>query len=386
MKLYEYQAKARFAIYHIPVPEAKLAETPTDAYEIAKSFDQRVVLKAQELSGHRHRSEGIRFAATPEQARMQARQLFEARIDGFAVKNILIETEVKVKRSLYLAIANDRSVGGINLIASVEGDVDITNLARVNPDVIIREYIDPFIGLRTYQLTHILGTLNLPRVLWEPFRQIAMRLYQCYVESDATLIELNPLAITQDDELIALDGKFSIDDNALFRHPGLMGLRDLTLEYDAERQARIAGLTYVKLDGQIGCVVNGAGLSMTMMDIICLYGDDEIYPANFLDIGGGAKAERIKAALGIISEDTDVAAVLVCIFGGITRCDEVARGIIEAYEAFSLQTPVIIRLQGTHAETARKMLQAADIPHLIEAHSLVDAARKAVSAARSIPA
>ncbi len=261
--------------------------------------------------------------------------------------------------------------------------MDIEEIAHTKPEAVIREHIDPVMGLQGFQIVGVANAMNLPREHWKAFGQIARALYACYSASDATLAEINPLIVNGDNQLVALDGKVSIDDNALFRHPELASQRDTSAEAEAETIAREADISYVKLDGQIGCMVNGAGLAMTTMDMTQLYGADKgIGPANFLDIGGGAKADKVAKALRIILSDPNVSSVLINIFGGITRCDEVARGMIEAYNEVKPVVPIVIRLQGTNAKEGREIIQAANIPTLIAAATLTEAAQKAVAAAQ----
>ncbi|MEP0763735.1 MAG: ADP-forming succinate--CoA ligase subunit beta, partial [Chloroflexota bacterium] len=278
-----------------------------------------------------------------------------------------------------LGVTNDRAARRPLIMASAEGGMDIEEVNRVSPEKIIREHIDPFLGLRDYQIRNLAYGIELPRELWKPFMKIAQALYRCYAESDATLAEINPLIIDGEGQLLAVDGKMSIDDNALFRHPDLAELRDTSAEPEAETRARAAGLSYIKLDGTIGCMVNGAGLAMTTMDMTKLFGGA---PANFLDIGGGAKAETVAMALRIILSDPNVKAVLFNIFGGITRCDEVARGILAALAEVPVDLPMVVRLVGTNEEEGRALLDAANIPHMETARTLAEAARKAVEAAQ----
>jgi succinyl-CoA synthetase beta subunit len=262
------------------------------------------------------------------------------------------------------------------MIASAAGGVDIEEVAAKTPEKIIKIHIDPLLGLRDYQSRDIAASIDLPRELWRDFSRIAAGLWQAYKDNDAELAEINPLVITKDNKLIALDGKMLIDDNALFRHPDLAEIRDIDEEAPAETEARRHGLSFIKLDGNIGCMVNGAGLAMTSMDIVKLFGGE---PANFLDIGGGAGAEKVAAAMRIILADPNVKAVLFNIFGGITRCDEVARGILTAMEEVKPKVPMVVRLVGTNAEEGRKLLENAN---MITAETLADAAQKAVAAAK----
>jgi succinyl-CoA synthetase beta subunit len=383
LNLHEYQSKARFATYGIPVPQGKVASTPDEVYAIAQELGGAVVVKSQVLVGGRGKAGGIKLAKTPDEARARAEEILGMSIKGHTVHKVLVDPAANIAQEIYLGITNDRAAAKPVLMASSQGGVEIEEVNRTNPELIIREHIDPFMGLYNYQTVKVALGIDLPREHWRAFSKITQDLYRCFIESDAVLAEINPLVITGEGKLIALDGKMSIDDNALSRHPDLAAQRDTDAEPPAETRAREAGISYVKLDGQIGCMVNGAGLAMTTMDMTKLYGDKYgIGPANFLDVGGGAKADQVSAALQIILSDPNVKAVLFNIFGGITRGDEVARGIIEAYNQIKPTVPMIIRLQGTNAEEGRAIIDAAQIPNVITAATLTEAAQKAVEAAR----
>jgi len=379
VNLHEYQSKARFAEYGIPIPKGKVAHSPQQAYEIAKELGAPVVVKAQVLTGGRGKAGGVKLAQTPEEAERHADAILGMDISDHKVLRVLVDTASTIQKEIYLGVTNDRAARRPLIMASAEGGMDIEEVNRVSPEKIIREHIDPFLGLRDYQIRNLAYGIELPRELWKPFMKIAQALYRCYAESDATLAEINPLIIDGEGQLLAVDGKMSIDDNALFRHPDLAELRDTSAEPEAETRARAAGLSYIKLDGTIGCMVNGAGLAMTTMDMTKLFGGA---PANFLDIGGGAKAETVAMALRIILSDPNVKAVLFNIFGGITRCDEVARGILAALAEVPVDLPMVVRLVGTNEEEGRALLDAANIPHMETARTLAEAARKAVEAAQ----
>jgi succinyl-CoA synthetase beta subunit len=295
------------------------------------------------------------------------------KIKELPVRKVLIDEAASIDKEIYLGITNDRSARKPVMISSSAGGVEIEEVARDTPEKIVRVYIDPLLGLRDYQARDIAAGIDLPRDHWRIFGQIANGLWQAYRESDATLAEINPLVITSKDQLLAVDGKMVLDDNALFRHPDLAEMRDLDVEDPSEIEARKYGLVFIKLDGDIGCMVNGAGLAMTTMDIIKLFGGS---PANFLDIGGGASAEKVTTALRIILTDPNVKTVLFNIFGGITRGDEVARGILTALNKVQTEMPMVIRLVGTNAEEGRQILSDAD---MITAETLADAAKKAVA-------
>lgn len=383
MKLHEYQSKARFAAFGIPTPPGQTATTPAEVYEIALHFGGPVAIKSQVLAGSRGRAGGIRIATTADEARQHATEIMNAPIQGLVTRQLLIEPVINIRQEIYLGITNDRIAARPVLIASAAGGIDIDHVANRDPAAIMREYIDPILGLRAYQITHIASDINLPRHLWRPFRLITRALYACYLQSDASLAEINPLAITEDEEFIAVDGKLIIDDNALYRHPDLAALRDVEAEHQAETLARKARLSYIRLDGQIGCLVNGAGLGMTVMDMINDYGSEEIGPANFLDIGGGADASRVSAALHIVLADPDVRSVLVNIFGGMTRCDEVAAGLIQIWRELKPDLPFIIRFEGTNAYEGWQLIEEANLPNIHRASSLTQLVRLAVEAAQA---
>ena len=383
MNLHEHQSKARFGMYGIPVPQGKVAVNAEEVFQIARELGGPVVVKSQVLVGGRGKAGGIKLAKTPEEARVVASSILGSRIRGHTVHKVLVDPAANIAQEIYLSITNDRAAARPVLMASSEGGIEIEEVNRTHPEAIIREHIDPFMGLYSYQAVKVALSIDLPREHWRAFGRIAQALYRCYVESDAVLAEINPLVITAEGQMIALDGKMSIDDNALPRQQELAAQRDTSAEPEAETQAREADISYVKLDGQIGCMVNGAGLAMTTMDMTKLYGqNDGIGPANFLDIGGGARAEQVAAALNIILSDPNVKTVLINIFGGITRGDEVAQGIIEAYDAVKPNVPMIIRLQGTNADEGLALINEAHIGNLITASTLTEAAQKAVDAAK----
>lgn len=376
MKLHEYQSKQIFAKYGVPIPKGRVAATADGAKQIAQELGSRVVVKAQVLVGGRGKAGGIRLAKKPQEAEDVAAQILAMEIKGLPVRKVLVDEAAEIEAEIYLGITNDRAARKPVMMASSEGGVDIEEVARVSPEKIIRGHIDPLLGLRDYQTRDIAASIDLPRQLWRSFGVIASGLWAAYIESDATLAEINPLVITASEMLLAVDGKMVLDDNALFRHPNLSDMRDLDVEDEAETKARKYGLSFIKLDGDIGCMVNGAGLAMTSMDIIKLYGGE---PANFLDIGGGASADKVAAALRIILSDPNVKAVLFNIFGGITRGDEVARGILTALKDVNSNVPMVTRLVGTNAEEGMRILANA---RMITADTLADAAHKAVSVAK----
>lgn len=376
MKLHEYQSKQIFSEFGIPISKGQVASTPQDAEKIASEMGGKVVIKAQVLVGGRGKAGGIKIAKTPEEAKIIASEILNKEIKGLPVRKILIDEIADIQTEIYFGITNDRGAGKPVMMASSAGGVDIEEVASKTPEKIVKVHIDPLLGLQNYNILDIAVGIELPRELWKEFTKIAHGLWQAYKENDATLAEINPLIITKDQHLIAVDGKMIIDDNALFRHPNLAEMRDLDIEADSEIEAQKHDLTYIKLDGEIGCMVNGAGLAMATMDIIKYFGGE---PANFLDIGGGANEEKVSAALGIILKDLNVKAVLFNIFGGITRGDLVAKGILSALEEIKPEIPLIIRLVGTNSVEGREILAQAD---MITAETLADAAQKAVKAAR----
>ncbi|MBN1886440.1 MAG: ADP-forming succinate--CoA ligase subunit beta [Thermoflexales bacterium] len=387
MKLHEYQSKALFARYGIPISHGQVATTPDEARAIAADLGRRVVVKAQVLVGGRGKAGGIRLAGTPDEAYEVASKILGMDIKGLTVRQVLVDEASDIRQELYLGVVIDRAARRVTLMASAAGGIEIEEVARKTPEKLTRLQVDPFIGLRDYQARQIAYFLKLPAELVRDFTAILRGLYECFLACDASLAEINPLVVTREGKLLALDGKIVLDDNGLFRHSELASLRAVDEEREAESEARQHGLSYIKLDGEIGCMVNGAGLAMTTMDLVQLFGSQ---PANFLDIGGGATAERVAAALRIILSDPNVKAVLFNIFGGITRCDEVAKGIVTALGQVPTELPMVIRLVGTNedegrailAEAASASMAKAAPPSVQTSSTLVEAARKAVAAAK----
>ena len=379
MNLHEYQSKKRFADFGIPIPVGDIAHTPEEVYSLARDAEGAVVVKAQVLVGGRGKAGGIKLARTPEEAQECAREILGMTIKDHVVHTVLVDPAANIEQEIYLGIANDRAAAKPVLMASAEGGVEIEEINRLRPEAIVREHVDPVAGLFDYQAVKLASGIDLPRPHWRAFGMIVSALVRCFEESDAELAEINPLVITREGTLLALDGKMVIDDNALPRQPELAALRDPDSGTEAENLAREAGISYVRLDGQIGCMVNGAGLAMTTMDMTKLYGEDKgVGPANFLDIGGGARADTVATALRIILSDANVKVVLCNIFGGITRGDEVARGILSAFAEVQPEVPMIIRLQGTNAEEGSAIINEANIPGIQAANTLTEAARMAV--------
>jgi len=376
MKLHEYQSKQIFAKYGVPIPKGRVAATAAEAKQIASELGGRVVIKSQVLVGGRGKAGGIKVANNPNEAEQHASQILAMEIKGLPVRKVLVDEAAGIEQEIYLGITNDRAAKKPVIMASAAGGVDIEEVAATTPEKIIKMHVDPLLGIKDYQTRDIAAGIDLPREHWKAFSSILKGLWQAYLESDATLAEINPLVITDDKRLAALDGKMLIDDNALFRHQDLADMRDIDEEAPSETEARRYGLTFIKLDGNIGCMVNGAGLAMATMDITKYFGGS---PANFLDIGGGAGADKVAAAMRIILDDPNVKAILINIFGGITRCDEVAKGIITAMEEVKPKVPMVVRLVGTNAEEGRELLANAN---MITAETLADAAQKAVAAAK----
>jgi succinyl-CoA synthetase beta subunit len=376
MKLHEYQSKLIFAKYGIPIPKGRVASTATEARQIAEELGGRVVVKSQVLVGGRGKAGGIRLAKSPKETEEIATQILGMEIKGLPVRKVLIDEAANIEQEIYLGITNDRSTRRPVIMASAAGGVEIEEVARTTPEKILKVHIDPLLGLKDFQSRYIAAGIDLPRDNWKEFAKISLGLWKAYSENDATLAEINPLVITKDKHLVAVDGKMLIDDNALFRQTDLAEMRDLDEEASSETEARKYGLTFIKLDGQIGCMVNGAGLAMTTMDIVKLFGGE---PANFLDIGGGANSDKVAAALRIILSDRNVKVILINIFGGITRCDEVAKGILLALDEVKTNIPMVVRLVGTNAEEGIRLLADAK---MITAITLTDAAKKAVHAAQ----
>jgi len=376
VKLHEYQSKQIFARYGIPIPKGQIASTPEEARQIAADLGKRVVVKSQVLVGGRGKAGGIKVANDPDEAEQVASKILGMNIKGLTVRKVLVDEAADIQHEIYLGVVNNRAARRVTMMASAAGGMEIEQVARISPEKIIKVLIDPFIGLRDYQVRQLAFALGLKGDQIRDFGVIANGLYKAFLECDASLAEINPLVITGEGKLLAVDGKIVTDDNASFRHPDLAALRDVDEETPSEAEARKFGLSYIQLDGEIGCMVNGAGLAMTTMDIVKLFGGS---PANFLDIGGGASADKVAAALRIILADPNVKVVLFNIFGGITRCDEVARGIVQALQQVPTQVPMIARLVGTNEEEGRQILAGANMQ---TASTLVEAARKAVATAK----
>ena len=361
MKIHEYQAKELLARYGIPVPKGAVASTPEDAGRVAGEVGGRLVVKAQVHAGGRGKAGGIKAVSSPAEAEDAARSMLGTRLvtyqtgpEGVPVGSVLVEEAVDNARELYLGMVIDGSAGGVVAIASEAGGVEIEEVAASTPEKILRVPIDPMLGLQGYQGRKIAYGLNLEPGLVRPVAALVDGLYRAFEDLDCSLVEINPLVVTSDGRVLAVDAKVNLDDDALFKHRDLGELRDEAQEDPKEVEAGNAGVSYVKLDGNVGCIVNGAGLAMATMDVVGAAG---ARPANFLDVGGGADEEQVAKALSIILSDQSVEKVLVNIFGGILRCDVAARGLIMASEAMREQTrPMVVRMLGTNAEEGRGLL------------------------------
>jgi succinyl-CoA synthetase beta subunit len=386
MNLHEYQAKDVFRTFGIPVPAGRVAASAEEAVAAAESLGGPVwVVKAQVHAGGRGKAGGVKVVRDLEAVRAAAAGMLGRRLvtpqtgaEGLPIDKVYVETGSEIAREVYLSLTLNRDQGRVALIASVAGGMDIEEVAAHTPEQIVSVSVHPAAGLQPYQCRKLAFALGLAGAQLAAFQKIAAALYQLYLERDASLVEINPLIVTKAGDLLALDAKINIDANALFRQPQLAGMRDAAQEDPMERRAAEHDLNYVSLDGNIACMVNGAGLAMATMDLIKLHGGK---PANFLDVGGGATSERVTAAFQLILSNPNVEAVLVNIFGGIVRCDLIAEGVINAVKHVGVKVPVVVRLEGTNAPQARAMLAQSGLT-ITAAADLTDAARKAVSLAK----
>ena len=387
MKIHEYQGKALLKEYGVPVPRGIVARTPEEAEAAAKELGTDVVVvKAQIHAGGRGKGGGVKIAKSPAEAKEIASQILGMMLvthqtgpEGREVKTLLIEEGLPIDKEFYLGITLDRVTGRNTFMASAAGGMDIEKVAAETPELILKETIDPSVGLRPFQARKLAFGLGLPNELVNQAAKFMLTLYEAYEKIDASLVEINPFLLTKDNRLIALDAKVNFDDNAMYRHKEYAELRDLNEEEPLEIEASKFDLNYIKLDGNIGCMVNGAGLAMATMDIIKLSGGE---PANFLDVGGGASQERVEQAFKILLADENVKAVLINIFGGIVRCDMVANGVVAAAKNLGVSIPIVARLEGTNVEEGRRVLHDSDIG-IIPATTMNDAAEKVVSAANA---
>ena len=376
MKIHEYQAKQIFARYGVPIPAGDVASTPSEARAVAERLGKRVVIKAQVLVGGRGKAGGIKLASTPEEAEAAASQILGMDIKGLTVEKVLVEEAANIAQEYYIGIILDRAAQKNVLMVSAAGGIDIEEVAATTPEKIARAWIDPGLGLRDYQMRQALFDAGIERSAVNGALKFLRVLYKTYIDIDCSLAEINPLALTAEGALIAADAKINIDDNALFRHPELSEHAAESVDDPLEAEAHRRGLQYVRLGGDIGVIGNGAGLVMGTLDEVKDAGGS---PANFLDIGGGAKAEVVANALEVVLMDPNVKGVLFNIFGGITRGDEVARGIIAGTERIDVRVPIVVRLTGTNAAEGREILQTSS---LVPAETMQDAAAKIVELAR----
>jgi len=387
MNIHEYQAKEILASYGVPVPKGKVAFSPDEAVAAAKELGSAItVVKAQINAGGRGKEGAVKVVKTIEEVREHATNNLGMTLvthqtgpEGKKVRKLYIEEGSNIKHEYYLSLVMDRETSGITFIASREGGMDIEEVAENNPEKIIKVHVDPTIGLQAFHCRKIAFGLELSGDVAKKMMKFIQNIYKCFVEKDASQVEINPLIETAEGDVMALDAKFNFDPNALYRQKDIAALRDEHEEDPLEVEASKHDLNYIKMDGVIGCMVNGAGLAMATMDIIELYGSS---PANFLDVGGGATKEKVKEAFKLILSDTNVKGILVNIFGGIMRCDIIADGVIKAAAEIGISIPVVVRLAGTNAEMGRKMLDESELS-LISAEDLDDAAKKIVNAVKT---
>jgi succinyl-CoA synthetase beta subunit len=386
MNIHEYQAKEIFRRFGVPAADGGVAFTPEEAEKVARSLKADVIaVKAQIHAGGRGKAGGIKIVKTPEAAAKAARELIgkvlvthQTGPQGKEVRKVLVEAGSVPKRELYLSVLIDRTISRPSFLASTEGGMDIEAVAAKTPEKILKEPIDPAVGMQPYQARKIAYSLGLGGNYLQPTVNLILSVYRTFVETDASLIEINPLIIDQQDRVMALDAKMNFDDNALFRHKDIAAMRDLNEEDPREVEASKFNLNYIGLTGNIACMVNGAGLAMATMDIIKHYGGE---PANFLDVGGGASTEQVTEAFKILCADKNVRGILVNIFGGIMKCDVIANGILIAVKQVKVNVPLVVRLEGTNVELGKKILKESGLA-IIPADSMADAAQKIVAAAK----
>lgn len=377
MKIHEYQAKEFFAAAGIPVPPGRVVTTPDDAQKAAEEIGKPVVVKAQVLVGGRGKAGGVKLAKDPAEAREKAAEILGMDIKGETVEKVLVTEAVDIAKEIYVGIILDRGSQKPLIMSSSEGGVEIEVVAREKPEAIHRVTVDPRDGMMSYHARGIAQKLDGDFNIARQIATIIEKLYRVYNDTDASLAEINPLIVTSDGEVKAIDAKINIDDSALYRHRNIEEMRDLSAEDAGEAKARDAGLSFVRLSGNVGCIVNGAGLAMATMDLVKTYGGE---PANFLDIGGSSNPEKVVNALSIILEDKNVRSILFNIFGGITRCDDVARGLLSAFEQFKgLDVPIVVRLTGTNEDEAREILS--ELTSLHTAETMDEAVKKAIELA-----
>jgi succinyl-CoA synthetase beta subunit len=385
VKIHEYQAKALLREFGVPVPGGDVATTPAEAKAIAARLGGRVVVKAQVHAGGRGKAGGIKVVDDAEAAERAAREILGMRLrtpqtpaEGIQVRAVLVEEASAIEREIYLSITLDRARATHVVMASASGGMDIEEVAARSPEKIVREWAHPALGIQDYQVRRLVYGLGLAGDQFKRAAAMIRSLFTLYLACDASLVEVNPLIVTQDGRVQALDAKLNFDDNALWRHPAIVALRDVNEEDPLDVEASKYNLNYIKLDGNVGCMVNGAGLAMATMDIVKLAGGE---PANFLDVGGGASPEQIENAFRILSSDRNVKAVFINVFGGILRCDRLAAGVIAAIRKLGLRLPVVVRMEGTNVEQGRTMLAESGLA-LTNADDMGDGAKKAVALAR----
>lgn len=391
MKIHEYQAKQLFAQYGVPVPQGGVAFTPDEAVKVAQGLNSaKYVVKAQIHAGGRGKGGGVKVVDSLDGVKTAASAILGMQLithqtgpEGQKVKSVWVEEASSIVKELYLAFVMDRATARPVLMASTEGGMDIEEVAEHTPEKIVKIFIHPTVGLQAFQVRQVLFALNIPKAAQKEATALINGLYKLFIEQDCSLLEINPLVLTAEDGVKALDGKVNFDDNALFRHPALVALRDTDEEDPLEVEASKFNLNYIKLDGQVACMVNGAGLAMATMDIVKLYGAE---PANFLDVGGGANAEAIENAFRILLSDSAVKAVFINIFGGILRCDLLAEGVVAAAKKLGVSVPIIIRMKGTNYQAGKAILAASGITYRLEetmeaaAQAVVDSLKHAVPA------
>lgn len=379
MNIHEYQAKEILQEYGVVVPEGKVAFTVDEAVNIAKEFGDMVVVKAQIHAGGRGKGGGVKLAKNVDEARQLAQKILGMTLvtpqtgpEGKVVKRLLITRACNIKKEMYIGLVVDRSTSRVVMMASEEGGVEIEEVAARTPEKIFKEVVDPLVGLAPFQARRLAYALNIPKPLVGKAVAFMTGLYNAFVDKDCSMAEINPLIITEEGDIVALDAKLNFDSNALYRHPDVAKMRDLDEEDPNEIEASKYDLSYISLSGNIGCMVNGAGLAMATMDIIKYYGGE---PANFLDVGGGATTENVREAFKIILRDEKVKGILVNIFGGIMKCDVIATGVVEAAKQVGLTCPLVVRLEGTNVETGKEILKNSGL-NIIAADGLADAAEK----------
>lgn len=382
MNIHEYQAKAVLAKYGVAVPQGSVAFTVEEAVEAAKALGGKAVVKAQIHAGGRGKAGGVKLAKSLDEVKAHASELLgkvlvthQTGPAGKVVKRLLIEQLTDIKKEYYIGVVLDRASGRVVMMASAEGGMEIEEVAAKTPEKIFRETVDPATGLNPYQARNLAFSIGIPNELVNKAVKFMTALYHAFVDKDCSIAEINPLVETGDGQIMALDAKLNFDDNALYRHPEIQELRDLDEEDPKETEASKFGLSYIALDGNIGCMVNGAGLAMATMDTIKYYGGE---PANFLDVGGGASEEKVTEAFKIILSDSKVKGILVNIFGGIMKCDIIANGVVAAARQIGLDKPLVVRLEGTNVELGKKILNESGL-NIVAADSLADAAQKMVA-------